>query len=74
MKKFINNEDAVSLERLVAIRNPLMHFRDLNDSENLLRRAMTSDRSELELLESDAIFAIGVAIKILSKQPFRLGR
>ena len=72
-KGLLNEEDSGSLERLIALRNPLMHFRDVNDSSNLMRRSIDSKLATEDLLERDAFFAIGIGIKILSKRPFRVG-
>jgi hypothetical protein len=72
-KGFVNDEDEGAIKRLIELRNPLMHFRDVNDADNLMRRSMNSDIAADELLERDAHFAIGVAIKILSKEPFKIG-
>jgi hypothetical protein len=71
-KGFLSAEDGGELERLVALRNPLMHFRDVNDGSNLMRRSIQASVPPEDLLEEDAFFAIGVAIKILSRKPFRV--
>jgi hypothetical protein len=73
-KGFLTDEECVALDRLVKLRNPLMHFRNVNDSGNLLRRSMQAGMPAEDMLEDDASFAIGVAIKVLSKRPFALGK
>lgn len=71
-KGILSDEDARELKRLIELRNPLMHFRDVNDDGNLTRRSIAENVSADEILERDAYFAIGVAIKILSKKPFSM--
>ena len=71
-KGIVNAEDSTSLEALVNLRNPLTHFRNVNDGDSLMRRAMKTGTDPNTLLERDAFFAIGVATKILSKPPFAL--
>ena len=72
-KGFLSLEDSTSVERLANLRNPLSHFRNVNDSSNLARRSMSADQEVSDLLKADAYFAIGIAIKVLSKPPFRIG-
>jgi hypothetical protein len=72
-KGFLTLDDSASVERLANLRNPLSHFRNINDSSNLTRRSMTENQEVGDLLKVDAYFAIGVAIKILSKPPFKVG-
>jgi hypothetical protein len=69
-KGVLSLEDSASVERLANLRNPLSHFRDVNDSSNLTRRF---DQEVSDLLKADAYFAIGIAIKVLSKPPFKIG-
>lgn len=71
-KGILTDEDGGELKRLIELRNPLMHFRDANDNGNLMRRSIAANIPTDELLERDAYFAIGVAIKILSKKPFSI--
>lgn len=58
---------------LMELRNPLSHFRNIEDPSNLSRRAVESSLpAEVHLLQ-DATFAIGMAIRLLSLPEFRLG-
>ena len=61
------------LKRLAGLRNPLTHFRDVTDQQNLFRRQQTNDRHALDILTSDAWFAISLAVRMLAKKPFRVG-
>lgn len=70
----IGPEDADRLRRLMALRNPLSHFRGLEDPTNLSRRALDTGESAQSHLFADASFAIATAIRILSLPEFRLGR
>lgn len=69
----ISNRDFGDLERLINLRNPLSHFRTVEDDQNLDRRALSVGNSSGELLEHDAWFAIGIAFRILAKPQYRLG-
>lgn len=60
---------SASVERLANLRNPQSHFRNVNDSSNLMRRSMNADQEVGDLLKADAYFAIGIAINALSKPP-----
>jgi hypothetical protein len=53
--------------------NPLSHFRHVDDGSNLDRRSIDESRSADDLLRHDAIFAIGLAVRMLSRPAFRLG-
>jgi hypothetical protein len=70
----ISDRDATDLLRLMDLRNPLSHFRDLNDPTNLSRRALSTMEPAEEHLRRDAIFAIGLAVRLLALPPFRLGK
>jgi hypothetical protein len=69
----LSDHDVGDLKRLSTIRNPLTHFRHINDEHNLSRRSMTTGNDAGELLRSDAWFAIGLAVRTLAKKPFRVG-
>ncbi|MBN9249854.1 MAG: hypothetical protein J0I86_04615 [Mesorhizobium sp.] len=68
-------DEAFSLEllTLMDIRNPLSHYRDIDDPSNLSRRALDTRMSAIEHLRRDASFSLSVAIKLLSLPPFWLG-
>lgn len=65
--------DVVDLENLMALRNPLSHFRDFNDQSSLDRRTIDKKIVAEDLLHHDAVFAIGVAVRVLAKPEFNLG-
>jgi hypothetical protein len=72
-RKLISGQDAGDLERLMNLRNPLCHFRMISDDQNIDRRSITAGLPSEVLIESDAWFAVGLAVRILAKQQFRLG-
>jgi len=68
----ITEEFANDLRALMSLRNPLSHFRAINDPSNLSRRAIdTAIRPQAHLL-NDATFAISGAARLLSLPVFRL--
>jgi len=69
----ISKEESIDLERLLTIRNPLSHYRTLDDDQNINRRAATAGQRFEALIEQDAWFAIGLVMRILAKPQFRLG-
>lgn len=56
----------------MSLRNPLSHFRGINDPSNLSRRVMDTALHLKEHLLRDATFAISVAVRLLSLPAFRL--
>jgi hypothetical protein len=52
------------IERLIELRNPLVHYRNVNDTSHLTRRSMSDNASEADLLEEDAKFACSVIIEL----------
>ena len=72
-KSLITDQDNRDQERLMNLRNPLSHFQTFEDGQNLDRRAVNAGLRPDEVLRRDAWFAIGLAVKILAKPPFRLG-
>lgn len=68
----ITEEFAKDLRNLMSLRNPLSHFRDINDPSNLSRRAIDTAMHPQEHLLNDATFAISVAVCMLSMPIFRL--
>ena len=72
-RNLITVTDADELGRLMGLRNPLSHFRPVNDDQNVDRRAITARLRSEALIEQDAWFAIGLAVRILGRAPFRLG-
>ena len=73
-RKVISEQDATELRRLMDLRNPLSHFRHLDDATNLSRRVMVTMDPAEEHLRRDATFAIGLAVRLLASPPFRIGR
>lgn len=69
----ISTVDAQDLRRLMELRNPLSHYRDINDPTNLSRRAVDSMKPAGHHLLSDATFAMSMAIRLLALPSFRLG-
>lgn len=69
----LTTKDVEIFKRLMNLRNPLSHFRDVSDPSNLLRRSMTGSENHEDLLRKDAHFAITTVIRLLSGKPFRVG-
>jgi hypothetical protein len=67
------DQDIADLTRLSELRNPVTHFRHLDDTSHVLRRAISSGEPVNTLLEGDAYFAISLVVRILAKAPFRVG-
>lgn len=64
--------DAEDLKRLMSLRNPLSHYRPVNDVENIDRRSIDSGLPAREHLLRDATFAITMAMRLLALPSFRL--
>jgi uncharacterized protein YutE (UPF0331/DUF86 family) len=69
----IGQPDAENLSKLMGLRNPLSHYRGINDPSNLSRRILETMLPAEQHLLSDATFAIGMAVRLLSLPAFRLG-
>lgn len=69
----LTDEDVTDLKKLASLRNPLTHFRHVNDAHNLDRRSIATGRLAGEILSADAWFAVSLATRMLAKEPFRLG-
>jgi hypothetical protein len=72
-RNLISVQDSGDLERLASLRNPLSHFRSVSDYQNVDRRAITAGIRPESLIQQDAWFAIGLAVRMLAKPQFRLG-
>lgn len=70
----ITVDDEKDLRRLMGLRNPLTHFRGIDDPSNLTRRVLDTMQSAESHLFSDASFAIGAAIRLLALPAFRVDR
>jgi hypothetical protein len=68
----ITEKFANDLKTLMSLRNPLAHFRDINDPSNLSRRVIDTAVHLQDHLLNDATFAISVAANLLSLPVFRL--
>jgi hypothetical protein len=69
----LSDTDVVDLKKLATLRNPLTHFRHLEDKQHPDRRAMEEQSSGADILRKDAYFAVGLAVRMLAKPPFRFG-
>lgn len=72
-RHLITEEDAENLQRLMTLRNPLSHYRSIDDPSNLSRRALDSRSPAESHLRSDTSFAISMAVRLLALPAFRLG-
>lgn len=72
-RKVISPNDADDLRRLMGLRNPLSHYRNIDDPSNLSRRVLDTQVSADSHLLGDASFAISVVIRLLALPAFRLG-
>jgi hypothetical protein len=72
-KNVITQEIADNLQRLMKLRNPLSHYRDVNDASNLSRRVLNTMVPAEDHLRADAGFAISMAIRLLALPAFNLG-
>lgn len=72
-RNIVSIEDAEDLRRLMALRNPLAHFRNIRDPSNLSRRVLTTLESADDHLLNDATYAISMAIRLMAMPAFRLG-
>lgn len=72
-RDMISQRDADDLERLMEMRNPLSHYRLINDPSNLSRRVIDERISGEEHLRRDATFAISMAVRLLALPMIRLG-
>ena len=69
----ISDQDVTDLRRMMDLRNPLSHFRHVDDGSNLDRRTIDAGASAEEFLRRDATFSIALVVAILAKPAFRLG-
>lgn len=72
-KGVLDEESADDLRGLMVLRNPLSHFRSIDDPANLSRRVLKTLEDPLTHLRRDATFAIGIAAHLLTLPTFRLG-
>lgn len=72
-KGLINQYERTELKKLGELRNPLAHFRSMDDPSHVDRRSMDSGEHYQVILRKDAHFAIAIMMRILAKAPFRVG-
>jgi len=68
----ITDVDAEDLKRLMQLRNPLSHFRSMDDPSNLTRRMLNTGVMVDDHLRADASFALSMAVRLLSLPSFRV--
>ncbi|WFU33656.1 hypothetical protein QA635_04195 [Bradyrhizobium brasilense] len=68
----LTDEEVKELKELVALRNPLTHFRNVDDDRNLDRRSIATGRYTSDILSKDAWCAITLASRMMGKPQFRL--
>ena len=73
-RQLITDVDVTDLRRLMNLRNPLSHFRTVDDQQHIDRRAIDAREHPNDMLGNDAHFAVAIVIRLLAKSPFRLGR
>ena len=71
-RSVISDVDAADMRRLMALRNPLSHFRTIDDPATLMQRVLQTRESPESHLLRDATFAISMAIRLLALPAFRL--
>jgi hypothetical protein len=69
----VAQRDADDLRRLMNLRNPLTHYRSIDDPSNLSRRVLDTRLPAQTHLLTDATFAMSMAIRLLALPVFRLG-
>jgi hypothetical protein len=70
--EILTDQDVIDLKELANLRNPLTHFRNVDDDRNLDRRSIATGRFTSDILSKDAWFAITLASRMMGKQQFRL--
>jgi hypothetical protein len=68
----ITQQDADDFLRLVGLRNPLSHYRTVDDHSNLVQRALNTTLPAGAHLLNDASFAISMVIRLLALPVFRM--
>lgn len=70
----LNSKDESDIRRLTSLRNPLIHFRQIDDPTHIERRSMSSGDHAFDLVAQDARFAIATSLRLLNKTEFAMGR
>lgn len=66
--------DVANLQRVRSIRNPLIHYRSVEDEGGFTRRWLDARESPFDLIEADARFCISTVVALVGKPEFTLGR
>jgi len=70
----LSERDVLNIKRLMDLRNPLIHFRDVGDPQNITRRAMSAGKHSNQIMYEDARFAISTIVAVVGKTQFAIGR
>lgn len=70
----VDSRDIENVNRLMNLRNPLVHFRNVDDPTNLTRRAMMEGVPHEQIMYDDARFAISTVVAFVGKTHFAIGR
>ncbi|MFC5372042.1 hypothetical protein ACFPIF_05745 [Brevundimonas faecalis] len=71
-KGMLTEAEAAGLRDLMALRNPLSHFRSVEDPANLSRRILDTLEPASAHLRRDATYAISTTARLLALPAFRL--
>lgn len=66
-------EEHDAFERIRQRRNPVVHYRDPMNRENIIYRAMREDTTIRQVLEDDAKTALYTIFNLLNRHPFAFG-
>jgi hypothetical protein len=69
----LNERDVQNIDRLMRLRNPLIHWRDVNHPQNISRRAMAAGKHTNQIMYEDARFAIATVVAVVGKAHFTIG-
>jgi len=66
----LSTGEVADIRKLIALRNPLLHYRDTDDADHLMRRSIREGQVASDFCEDDARFAITLITRFLGKRPF----
>lgn len=69
-ERIISAEEHDAFERIRQRRNPVVHYRDPMNQENIMYRAMREDTTIRQVLEDDARTALYTIFNLLNRHPF----
>lgn len=69
-ERFITPEEYDAFDRIRERRNPLVHYRDPMNQENVMYRLIREDKTLEQVFEDDAKMALSVIFNLLSRHPF----